>query len=502
MPKRVLVAGFQHETNTFGATRADLGEFNTADSWPGLLKGKEVFTGLEGTSLPLAGFIREARKDENVELIPTLWCAAEPSAQVTDEAYEEITGQILHGITYNGDLDGIYLDLHGAMVTMSFDDGEGECLARIRQLVGPELPLVISLDSHANVTGKMVRHASAITMYRSYPHLDMADTGGRAFAVLQYLMEGGRVFPAFRQSPYLIPLHAQYTGTDPLKSIYETVRSVGPAPQRWAELSTGFPAADIHDAGPSVLAYAPSEDDAAAIASRLLQDLEDAEMNFDTSLSDPTTAVKRAIDISTRENRTVILADVQDNPGAGSTSDTTGILEALVDAGAGNVILGMLNDPDVAGEAHRRGVGAIFRTSLGGKAGPDAKPFDAFVEVLALSDGRFAFTGEMYAGGMAEAGPSALIRIAHIKGDIRIVLSSTRCQCLDQAIFTHIGVRPEEASIIVVKSTVHFRADFDALTTTVLNTKAPGLTPCELEHVPYRKLRKGVRLGPSGRINS
>ena len=502
MPKRVLVAGFQHETNTFGATGADLGEFNTADSWPGLLKGKEVFTGLEGTSLPLAGFIREARKDENVELIPTLWCAAEPSAQVTDEAYEEITGQILHGITYNGDLDGIYLDLHGAMVTMSFDDGEGECLARIRQLVGPELPLVISLDSHANVTGKMVRHASAITMYRSYPHLDMADTGGRAFAVLQYLMEGGRVFPAFRQSPYLIPLHAQYTGTDPLKSIYETVRSVGPAPQRWAELSTGFPAADIHDAGPSVLAYAPSEDDAAAIASRLLQDLEDAEMNFDTSLSDPTTAVKRAIDISTRENRTVILADVQDNPGAGSTSDTTGILEALVDAGAGNVILGMLNDPDVAGEAHRRGVGAIFRTSLGGKAGPDAKPFDAFVEVLALSDGRFAFTGEMYAGGMAEAGPSALIRIAHIKGDIRIVLSSTRCQCLDQAIFTHIGVRPEEASIIVVKSTVHFRADFDALTTTVLNTKAPGLTPCELEHVPYRKLRKGVRLGPSGRINS
>jgi len=502
MSKRILVAGFQHETNTFGATRADISDFNKADSWPGLLKGTEVFTGLEGTSLPLAGFIREARKAENIELIPILWCAAEPSAQVTDETYEDIMGQILHGIASHYAVDGIYLDLHGAMVTMSFDDGEGECLARIREMAGPELPVVISLDSHANVTEKMVRHASAITMYRSYPHLDMAETGGRAFDVLHYLMNGGFVFPAFRQSPYLIPLHAQYTGRDPLKRIYETVRSVGPAPQTWAELSTGFPAADIYDAGPSVLAYATTEQEAAMIADHLFKDLEDAEPQLDVSLFDPADAVETAIKINTREKTPVILADVQDNPGAGSTSDTTGILEALVDADASNVILGMLNDPDVAGEAHKRGVGAIFHTSLGGKAGPDAKPFDAFVEVLALSDGRFAFTGEMYAGGMAEAGPSALIRIAHIKGDIRIVLSSTRCQCLDQAIFTHIGVRPEDASIIVVKSTVHFRADFDSLPATVINVKAPGLTPCELEHVPYRKLRKGIRLGPLGRIMS
>ncbi|NDA07791.1 MAG: M81 family peptidase [Alphaproteobacteria bacterium] len=479
MTKRVLVAGFQHETNTFGATRASFRDFEVADSWPGLLEGIEVFSGLEGTSLPLAGFIRAAEEREDIELIPILWCAAEPSAQVTDDAYEEILGRILDGIASHESLDGIYLDLHGAMVTMSFDDGEGECLARIRQLVGPDIPLVISLDSHANVTQAMVRHASAMTMFRSYPHLDMAETGARAFHVLQYLMDGGQVFPSFHQSPYLIPLHAQYTGIDPLKRIYDSVRSVGPAPQTWAELSTGFPAADIHDAGPSILVYASSKEEAAAISSRLLNELEGAEPSFDISL---------------------IELHRGDAPGAGGTSDTTGILQALVNAEAKGVILGMLNDPDVAREAHVQGVGSIFQTSLGGKAGPNPQPFDTYVEVLGLSDGKFAFTGEMYAGSVAEAGLSALIRVAHINGDIRIVLSSTRCQCLDQAIFTHIGVRPEEASIIVVKSTVHFRADFDALSTTVLNTKAPGLMPCELEQVPYRKLRKGVRLSPLGRV--
>jgi microcystin degradation protein MlrC len=500
MTKRVLVAGFQHETNTFGATRASFRDFEVADSWPGLLEGIEVFSGLEGTSLPLAGFIRAAEEREDIELIPILWCAAEPSAQVTDDAYEEILGRILDGIASHVSLDGIYLDLHGAMVTMSFDDGEGECLARIRQLVGPEIPLVISLDSHANVTQAMVRHASAMTMFRSYPHLDMAETGARAFHVLQYLMDGGQVFPSFHQSPYLIPLHAQYTGIDPLKRIYNSVKSVGPAPQTWAELSTGFPAADIHDAGPSILVYASSKEEAAAISSRLLNELEGAEPSFDISLIDPATAVQRAMEINAQENRPVLIADVQDNPGAGGTSDTTGILQALVNAEAKGVILGMLNDPDVAREAHVQGVGSIFQTSLGGKAGPNPQPFETYVEVLGLSDGKFAFTGEMYAGSVAEAGLSALIRVAHINGDIRIVLSSTRCQCLDQAIFTQFGVRPEEASIIVVKSTVHFRADFDALSTTVLNTKAPGLMPCELEQVPYRKLRKGVRLSPLGRV--
>ncbi|XDZ66146.1 M81 family metallopeptidase [Alphaproteobacteria bacterium LSUCC0684] len=500
MPKRVLVAGFQHETNTFGATTAKLSDFEMADSWPGLLEGPEVFSGLEGTSLPLAGFMRAARKINNYELIPILWCAAEPSAHVTDEAYEDITGRILDGIAKTHGLDGIYLDLHGAMVTMSHDDGEGELLGRIRDLTGPELPLVISLDSHANVTEKMVKHACAITMYRSYPHLDMAETGNRAFEVLGYLMDGGRVFPAFRQSSYLIPLHAQYTGADPLRTIYDKVKTMSSPPQSWAELATGFPAADIHDAGPSILAYATTEQEAAMIANHLFKDLEDAEPQLDVSLFNPADAVETAIKINTREKTPVILADVQDNPGAGSTSDTTGILEALVDAEAQGVILGMLNDPEVALQAHEKGVGAVFRTALGGKAGPLAKQFETYVEVLALSDGRFAFTGEMYAGSVAEAGPSALLRIAETKADVRVVVSSTRCQCLDQAIFTHIGVRPEEASIIVVKSTVHFRADFDAVSTIVLNTKAPGLTPCELESIPFRKLRKGVRLGPLGRM--
>jgi len=499
MPKRVLVAGFQHETNTFGATRAGLHDFEMADSWPGLLKGADVFSGLDGTSLPLAGFIRAAANAEDIELIPALWCAAEPSAQVTDDAYETITGQILREIASQDQLDGIYLDLHGAMVTMSHDDGEGELLARVRDLTGPDLPLAISLDSHANITDQMVCHASAITVYRSYPHLDMAETGGRAFAALQHLLQGGRLMAAYRQSPYLIPLHVQYTGTAPLNQFYADVAAIGPAPFCWAECATGFPAADIHDAGPSILAYAGTHEEAAAIADRLLHHFEEIEPKFDNVLLDPDLAVEQALKISQDLKKPVILADVEDNPGAGGTSDTTGILKALIKAGAEGVIVGMLNDPEVAAMAHEKGVGAVFETALGGKVGPGAQPLHTRVEILALSDGCFAFTGEMYRGSIAETGPSALIRITENEADIRVVISSLRCQCLDQAIFTHIGVEPARAAIIIVKSTVHFRADFDAISTIVLNTKAEGLMPAALETVPFRKLRRGVRLSPMGR---
>ena len=195
-PKKILIAGFQHETNTFGATKAEFDDFVMADSWPGLLLGQDVLKGTKGTTLPLAGFVAAASQDPSVELIPIIWCAAEPSAHVTSHAYEKIAGIITDGITNTPQLDGIYLDLHGAMVTEDFDDGEGELLRRIRQITGDDLPISISLDSHANLTQAMVDHASSITIFRSYPHLDMAQTGGRAFEALKPLLAGQKRYLA------------------------------------------------------------------------------------------------------------------------------------------------------------------------------------------------------------------------------------------------------------------------------------------------------------------
>ncbi|QGX97582.1 M81 family peptidase [Roseovarius faecimaris] len=493
---RILVAGFQHETNTFGATRAGLPEFEMADSWPGMLRGAQVHDGLRGANLPLAGFLAAA--EGQAEIVPVVWCAAEPSAHVTDEAYETITGMILDALRRERGLDGVYLDLHGAMVTQSHADGEGELLRRIREVVGPDMPVVISLDLHANVTAGMVRHASAMTMFRTYPHLDMAATGARAFPVLRHLVQGGQVFAAHRPLPYLLPLVAQHTWSPPMQGLYARAIAVGPAPHAWAEIAAGFTAADIAEMGPSVLAYGPSQAQADATADALYAACLEAEAEFDGGLLDPDEAVAEAMRRSAGAEAPVILADVQDNAGAGASSDTTGLLCALVEGGAQGAILGMLCDAEMAARAHAGGVGAVLDGALGGRAGTD--PYEGRFVVEALSDGRFAFTGEMYAGCVAEIGPCAVLRVDDPRCDLRVVVTTLRCQCLDLACFTHLGLDPSSARLVAVKSTVHYRADFEPIASGIVNVAAPGLFPCRLETIPYERLRKGVRITPMGPV--
>ena len=178
MPK-VAVGGFQHETNTFAPVKATFEAFEKADGWPGLSRGESLFNAVDGINIPAAGFI-EVAKSAGWDLYPTLWTSASPSAQVTVEAFERISGMILQDIESAMPLDAVYLDLHGAMVAEHHDDGEGELLRRVRSVIGPDVPLIVSLDLHANVTPLMAELADRLVIYRTYPRIDMADTGTRA----------------------------------------------------------------------------------------------------------------------------------------------------------------------------------------------------------------------------------------------------------------------------------------------------------------------------------
>lgn len=479
--------------------KAGIGEFKMADSWPGLLTGTSIVSGTEGMNLPVAGFIDAASSDPDVELVPLLWCAAEPSAHVEDDAFERIAAMIIDGLRGAGKLDGIYLDLHGAMVTETYGDGEGEMLHRIRAAVGSEIPIAVSLDLHANITNAMVEHASTLTIYRTYPHLDMAESGARSFAQLRSLIGGVRYEKVFRQVPFLIPLSAQHTGSEPCRSLYAELEQLAPPSACLADIALGFTAADIADCGPSIVAYAPQRETAEAVAEQLLASMLAAEEHFDCRLLSPAEAVKSAIAMNSR--RPVIIADVQDNPGAGATSDTTGLLFALVEQKAQGALVGLMHDPVVAAKAHAAGIGADVHAALGGKSGVEGeKPYSGRFRVEALSDGHCTFTGEMYGGGTAVLGPCAVLKVEDVEADIRIVVSSNRSQCLDLTLFTHIGVDPRSASIVVVKSTVHFRADFEPIAEAIISSAAPGVFPCELDRAPYRNLRNGMRLGPKGRI--
>jgi len=480
--RRIAIAGFQHETNTFAPVKASLEDFRIADSWPALLEGDDVLTGTSGLNLPIAGAAAHAVDAGHVELVPILWCAAEPCGFVTDTAFEHISEMILTGIADAGRLDGVYLDLHGAMVTESHADGEAALLAAIRARFG-DIPLAVSLDLHANMSPAFVGHADIVTIYRTYPHLDMAQTGSRAMQRLLRLIDGETLHYAFRQVPFLVPLNAQYTGANPCAHLYHSAASLPASHGEFAEIALGFTAADIPDCGPSVISYAPTQARADAIADMLLAAFAEAEETFDTALLDPEDAVSRAM----RLPGPVVLADVQDNPGAGGSSDTTGLLAELVRQNASGALLGVVCDPQVASMAHKAGSGTTFLAELGGKEGPaEVLPFKARFRVLGLSEGNIHYEGEMYGGGVACIGATCLLQVCDTDGDVRVVVSSSRTQCLDRAFFTHFSLDLAAAQIICVKSTVHFRADFDSVARNTLPVAAPGLFPCRLDEIPYQ----------------
>lgn len=499
-PKLIAVGGFQHETNTFAPHLATLQAFERADSWPALTRGADLFDTLCGLNIPLPGFIGSARGDGH-ELLPLCWCSAEPSSYVTREAFERIAEIICAPLRATERLDAVYLDLHGAMVTEHYQDGEGELLRRVRDIVGASIPIVISLDLHANVTADMLEYCDAMTIYRTYPHLDMAATGTRAYALLQPLLAGVTLRKAMRKLPFLLALTSQCTDFDPCHSIYAALQPASAAAGvRSVDFAAGFPPSDIAECGPAVVAYGEDEAAVEAAAEQEYQRILAAEAAFEVELLDADTAVRRAM--ANRSGKPVVLADAQDNPGAGGTSDSTGLLAAMVRNGAHEAVLAVLYDPEVTARSHRDGIGAEFDAMLGGKSGASGiESYRGRFRVEALGDGNFVFTGEMNLNSHAQLGDMALLRVLDDDSDVHVIVGCSRSQCLDQAMIRHLGVDPAEQKIVAVKSTVHFRADFDPIAAETLVVISSGVNYCKFDDLHYRNLRGGVRLGPMGPVH-
>ena len=295
VPRTIAVGGFQHETNTFAPHLADFHAFERPDGWPALTCGDALFDVMRGLNIPLSGYMARA-ENAGLELRPLCWCSAEPSGYVTRDAFERIADLICGGIEEAGQLDGVYLDLHGAMVCEHHEDGEGELLRRVRAIVGPDVPIVISLDLHVNLTEAMVEHSDAMTIYRTYPHLDMAETGERAFDLLEALMDGKKLHKVLRKIPFLIPLTSQCTDFEPCRSIYHEAAELSHAEGAVnVEFGAGFPPSDIAECGPAVVAYGTDPAATERVVDTLYQRIVDTEAGFEFELLDPDEAVKRAM---------------------------------------------------------------------------------------------------------------------------------------------------------------------------------------------------------------
>ena len=492
---RIAVGGFQHESNSFAPVPTGWAQFQTPGDFPGVQRGPAMLDTLRGIALPMAGIIR-ALEDAGAAIVPLAWAVANPAGPVTAEAFERVLGLLVAALSDaldGGPLDGVVLELHGAMIAEGFPDAEGEVLRRIRAVVGADVAITASLDPHANLTPAMVALADALSPYRTYPHVDMHAAGARAAMLALARIRRGRPWArAVRQLDYLTALTAQCTLVPPMAAAMAERARLATL-HGCAELAFcfGFPYCDFHGCGPAIVAFAEDQASADAAADALQSWLDRHEPEFAVAVPPAADGVAMAIAAARRASRAVILADTQDNPGGGGHGDTTGLLAELIRQDAQGAVLGCINDAESAAACHAAGVGATLPLSLGGRS--DGAPLAVTATIEALGDGRFTCTGPVARGNPVDLGPTALLRVAP---GVRVIVASTKMQALDQALFTHMGVDPAAQAIVAVKSSVHFRAHFEPIADRVIIVAAPGPVVADPAVLPFRSLRPGLRLRP------
>jgi microcystin degradation protein MlrC len=481
---RVFLGMFSHETNTFSNIRTDRAQFEAH----GLRYGGEIIETYRGTGTCLGGMI-EAAERHGMTLVPSIAAAASPAGRVTTEIYEHVKGRLLSDLRAAGRLDGVLLDLHGAMVPETCEDGEGDILRAVREAAGPGVPIAVTLDLHGNITPDVVTHANLLHGYKTYPHVDMAERGLEAGRRL-FEMATGRLRPtaALRQPLMLPPLGSQRTAVGPMRRLYDRADEMERDPRVIAiSVFAGFPMADIHDAGLSIVVVTDGDQ---ALADQLAGELEtlawDHRHEFVHQGLPVREAVARALAI---EGRPVVLADMADNTGGGAAGDGTEVLRELLRVGARSAVVACLWDPEAAAACARAGVGATVSLRVGGKVDDrHGAPLAVTGRVRALSDGRFIHKGPMMRGLEGRLGTTAVLDV----DGIRIILISLRWQTLDPEMIRFVGIDPLAEHVLVVKSTIHYRAAFEPIAHAIIEVDAPGLSSSNLERFTYTRVRRPI----------
>jgi microcystin degradation protein MlrC len=419
---RIAVGGFLHESHSFAPRPTTYDDFLQPGGLPPFTAGSELIEAIRPRSVPLAGAIAVAEA-AGAELAPLAWGFANPAGPVEDEAFERIAARICAPLSIaldEGPLHGAYLDLHGAAMADHFPDAEGELLRRVRAIVGPAMPLTISLDPHANVTEDMVRLVDVVVPFRTYPHVDGKAAGARAMRLLLARIERGLPWArAFRTVDFWIPLGSQCTLMPPMQTVM-TERASLEERLGSVELAFcfGFPYADFVGCGATVTAFADTQAAADATADAFLAVVNAQESHFVQETQPAAAAVAEAKRLAMNARRPVVLADTQDNPGGGGHGDTTELLAELVRQGVEGAVFCLINDAESVAACVKAGEGATVDLSLGGRS--DGMPLVCLARVEKLTDGAFSLTGPMGAGNPGNLGDTALLNIE----GVRVMVSS------------------------------------------------------------------------------
>lgn len=483
---RIVTGCIEHETSTFTPVPTTRASFFARF---GESHGPAVIEKFRGTNTPIGGFI-EAAAVHGFELIPTLFAEAHPSGPVARPVFEQLVNELLAGIQAAGQIDGVLLQLHGAMVAEGVDDGEGYILAAVRNLVGPTIPIVAQLDIHSSISQQMVANADVLIGRESYPEIDMAARGRECADVLvRILTTGLRSTMALHQLPMIWGMN-QVTAHSPMREAIAELHRIEAQPGVvCGSIATGFPLSDVPDMGSSV--YIVTDNDQ-ALAQQYADELAAWiwARRADWQLAMPSTA--DALKAAQAQGRyPVIFADRNDNPGGGSPGDSTGLLRTFIEAGLEDACVLYIVDPAAVAQCQQAGVGATLTLDVGAKSSPlQGTPVPMTVEVMACSDGHFHYDGPMYAGLACNMGPSAHIR----QGGIHVILTNGRDQPFDTAFARTLGLDPRQMRYISVKSAAHFRAAFEPWAGAIYVVSEPSVHSADTGTLTYYHL--GRKLYP------
>lgn len=484
---RIAIGGISHETSTFAKTRTTLADFAAGF---GLFRGPQILERFRGTNICTGGFIDGAEKHQ-FELVPLLWGFAYPSGLITAADYAALKGEFLQRLrdeqAAHGPVDGVLLDLHGAMVAEGIDDADGDFVAAARDAVGPRCPIVVTFDLHGNHSPQRVSAATAVIGFDTYPHVDMAERGREAADLLVATLHGKiRPVSALRQIPLFWSAPCQITAHPPMNEVMELVHTLEKRPGIVSvTVATGFPWADVPNMGVSVIVVA---DDDPRLAESTAEELAGWIWERRARWHRPPLSVADAL----RQGQLlgkfpIILADHADNTGGGAPGDSTEILQTFLDRKLRDAAILYIVDPDVAQKARAAGVGSRIETDVGGKSDPiQGPPVRMQPVVRAVSDGGFTYDGPMYAGLTGNMGPSAWLE----QDGVHVVVVTAHEQPLGPAFARTLGLDPAKMQYVAVKSAVHFRSGFERFAGSIFNVDARAIHTHDFASLPYRHRRR------------
>ena len=426
-----------------------------------------------GARHELGGFLDVFSDKPEYSLIPAAVLFATPSGPVTADMYAAARDAIIDKIRELDHVDGVFLSLHGAMVTTECDDGEGALLEEIRNEVGADVPIIASLDLHANITERMVRYADALFAFDCNPHVDQYETG-RDAGICMYKTLSGQVKPTLRycKLPLILPLMP--TAAPPMKKFvdrqhaYEAEEGV-----LGVNVCHGFYASDLVEHGVAVIATTDNDPERAQnIADTLGKEIWEDRSRMVRSFYSIDEAIDEAL---SSDGHPFVFADTSDNPGAGSTSDGTHILRAMLERGVKNAAIATIVDPETVLAAERAGVGNTLEVQLGGKTYPKilGEPISATAYVKMIRDGVYHNRDEMCRGVKFQLGKTAVLTI----NDIDVIVATNTFQPYDLEVYRVCGIMPEDKKILVTKSSMHYKNSFGKVAYKMLDVEVPGLAP-------------------------